>query len=54
MTSIQGLPQFIDDRFVQTNLPSFYGASEKVNMLRMQVKLCRSIAEINSSMTTIS
>lgn len=52
MTSIQGLPQSIDDRFVQTGLPSFSGIVEKANTLNAHIKLCRNIADINSSKST--
>lgn len=49
MSSIQGLPQSIDDRFVQAIPPSFSGSPEKARTLGMHIKLCRSIAEISSS-----
>lgn len=49
MSSIQGLPQSIDDCFVQAIPPSFLGFPEKTRSLRTHIKLCRSIAEINSS-----
>lgn len=49
MSSIQGLPQSIDDRFVQAIPPSFSESPEKARTLGMHIKLCRSIAEINSS-----
>lgn len=49
MTSIQGLPQSVDDRFVQTDLPSFVGSPEKIATIGMHIKLCRSIADISSS-----
>lgn len=49
MACIQGLPQSVDDRFVQTNLPSSSGSSEKATTLAMHIKLCRRVAEINNS-----
>lgn len=48
MSSIQGLPQSVDDRFIQTCLPSSSGPLER-ETLNMHIQLCRSIAEINSS-----
>ncbi|OJI83682.1 hypothetical protein ASPTUDRAFT_55703 [Aspergillus tubingensis CBS 134.48] len=47
MTSIQGLPQSVDDRFIQAKLPSPEG-SENIKSLDMHIKLCRSIADINA------
>ncbi|PWY72751.1 fungal-specific transcription factor domain-containing protein [Aspergillus eucalypticola CBS 122712] len=47
MTSIQGLPQSVDDHFIQTKLPSPVG-SENITILDMHIKLCRSIADINA------
>ena len=48
MTSIQGLPQSVDDRFIQAKLPTPEG-SENIKSLDMHIKLCRSIADINAS-----
>ncbi|GFN19694.1 fungal specific transcription factor domain-containing protein [Aspergillus tubingensis] len=48
MTSIQGLPQSVDDRFIQARLPSPEG-SENMTNLDMHIKLCRSIADINAT-----
>lgn len=50
MTCIQGLPQSIDDRFVQASLPSFPESPEKVETLRMHIKLSQSVSDINKSM----
>ncbi|GAA84838.1 fungal specific transcription factor domain-containing protein [Aspergillus luchuensis IFO 4308] len=47
MTSIQGLPQSVDDHFIQTKLPSPV-SSENITSLDMHIKLCRSIADINA------
>lgn len=52
MTSIQGLPQSVDDRFIQARLPSPEG-SENMTNLDMHIKLCRSIADINASKVPI-
>ncbi|KAJ5692231.1 hypothetical protein N7462_001654 [Penicillium macrosclerotiorum] len=49
MSIIQGLPQSIDDRFVETNLPSLSESQEKNKALDMHIKLCRSIDDINST-----
>jgi hypothetical protein len=49
MTCIQGLPQSVDDRFVQTSLPSSLGQPGKTTTLGMHIKLCRRVAEINDS-----
>lgn len=49
MTCVQGLPQSVDDRFVQTSLPSSPGLHGKTAMLDMHIKLCRRVAEINNS-----
>lgn len=49
MTCVQGLPQSIDDKFVQTSLPSFGGRALKVSTLDMHIKLSRSISDINKS-----
>ncbi|KAJ5476349.1 hypothetical protein N7475_002078 [Penicillium sp. IBT 31633x] len=48
MTCVQGLPQSVDDRFVQTSLPSSPGLHGKTAMLDMHIKLCRRVAEINN------
>ncbi|OJJ72082.1 hypothetical protein ASPBRDRAFT_675005 [Aspergillus brasiliensis CBS 101740] len=48
MASIQGLPQSIDDRFIQTKLPSSVG-SEDITALDMNIRLCRSIADFNAT-----
>ncbi|KAL2818579.1 fungal-specific transcription factor domain-containing protein [Aspergillus granulosus] len=52
-TSIQGLPQSIDDRFVQTDLPSSVGSPERVTTLRMHLKLCQSVANISNTVYAI-
>ncbi|PYI10986.1 hypothetical protein BO78DRAFT_457944 [Aspergillus sclerotiicarbonarius CBS 121057] len=52
-TSIQGLPQSIDGRFVQTSLPSSVGSSDRITTLCMHLKLCQSIAEINSTVYAV-
>ena len=48
MTSLMGLPQSINDRYVQTQLPAFPDASETMS-LGMHIKLSQIIAEVNSS-----
>ncbi|CAG8301965.1 unnamed protein product [Penicillium salamii] len=53
MTCVQGLPQSIDDKFVQTSLPSFGGCSSKVSTLDMHIKLSRSISDINKTVYAI-
>ncbi|KAL5362023.1 fungal-specific transcription factor domain-containing protein [Aspergillus floccosus] len=53
MTSVQGLPQSMDDRFIQTNLPSFEGSPDGFRSLGMHVRLCRSMADINSTVYAI-
>ncbi|KAJ5380211.1 uncharacterized protein N7496_002639 [Penicillium cataractarum] len=53
MSSIQGLPQSIDDRFVQAIPPSFPGSPERARRLSMHIKLCRSIADINSTVYAV-
>ena len=49
MTSLMGLPQSIPDEQIHYQLPSFPGSPQKQAGLRMQIKMCRIIAEINSS-----
>ncbi|KAE8151446.1 hypothetical protein BDV25DRAFT_138866 [Aspergillus avenaceus] len=49
MSSIQGLPLSVDDRFVWTSLPSSPRSSKKDAALDMHIKLCRSMADINST-----
>jgi hypothetical protein len=51
MTSLMGLPQSINDRYVQTQLPSFSDATETMS-LGMHIKLSQIIAEVNSSKRT--
>ncbi|KAL4892370.1 hypothetical protein BDV59DRAFT_193869 [Aspergillus ambiguus] len=53
MTSIQGLPQSIDDRFVQTSLPASVGSPTTITALGMHIQLSRSIADINSTVYAI-
>ncbi|KAL4738952.1 hypothetical protein BDV11DRAFT_205570 [Aspergillus similis] len=53
LTSIQGLPQSVDDHFVQTDLPSFMGSPEKIATMSMHIKLCRSLADISSTVYAI-
>jgi hypothetical protein len=48
MTSLMGLPQSINDRYVQTQLPTFSDQAETVS-LEMHIKLSQIIAEVNSS-----
>lgn len=48
MTSLMGLPQSINDRYVQTRLPTFADPSETMS-LGMHIKLSQIIAEVNSS-----
>jgi hypothetical protein len=48
MTSLMGLPQSINDRYVQTQLPTFADTSETMS-LGMHIKLSQIIAEVNSS-----
>lgn len=48
MTSLMGLPQSINDRYVQTQLPTFTDPSETMS-LGMHIKLSQIIAEVNSS-----
>lgn len=48
MTSLMGLPQSINDRYVQTQLPTFADPSETMS-LGMHIKLSQIIAEVNSS-----
>ncbi|KAJ5358292.1 hypothetical protein N7541_005450 [Penicillium brevicompactum] len=47
MTCIQGLPQSIDDRFMQASLPSFPESPERVGMLNLHIKLSQSLSDIN-------
>ncbi|KAI9897966.1 hypothetical protein N3K66_006326 [Trichothecium roseum] len=47
MTSLMGLPQAIQDEDVQADTPTYQGVTQRLTALRMQVKLCRSIARIN-------
>ncbi|KAJ5959849.1 uncharacterized protein N7479_006999 [Penicillium vulpinum] len=47
MTSLMGLPQSINDRYVQTQLPTFSDPSETMS-LGMHIKLSKIIAEVNS------
>ena len=49
MTCVQGLPQSIDDNFVQTSLPSFAESPLRALTLDMHIKLSRSVSEINKS-----
>lgn len=48
MTSLMGLPQSINDRNVQTQLPTFADPTETMS-LRMHIKLSQILAEVNSS-----
>lgn len=54
MTSLMGLPQSVRDDDVHCQLPSFSGSIQRTAALSMQIKLARIIAEINSSMSTVS
>lgn len=47
MTSLMGIPQAIQDEDVQADTPTYQGVTQRLTALRMQVKLCRSIARIN-------
>ncbi|OQE67764.1 hypothetical protein PENNAL_c0161G04641 [Penicillium nalgiovense] len=53
MSCIQGLPQSVDDRFVQSSLPSSSGPAGKLTTLGMHIKLCRRVAEINNKVYAI-
>lgn len=53
MTSLMGLPQSINDRYVQTQLPTFSDQAETVS-LGMHIKLSQIVAEVNSSKTNRS
>ncbi|KAJ5774262.1 hypothetical protein N7457_009158 [Penicillium paradoxum] len=53
MTSLMGLPQSINDRYVQTQLPTFSDPSETMS-LGMHIKLSQIIAEINSTIYVIN
>ncbi|KXG45193.1 Transcription factor [Penicillium griseofulvum] len=48
MTSLMGLPQSINDRYVQTKLPTFADPSETMS-LGMHIKLSQIIAEVNGT-----
>lgn len=49
MTFLMGLPQSIQDDQLHHQLPSFVESPQRMAALSMQIKLCRIIAEINSS-----
>ncbi|GKZ37446.1 hypothetical protein AbraIFM66950_008996 [Aspergillus brasiliensis] len=53
MTSIQGLPQSIDDRFIRAKLPSSVGSEVIITALDMHIRLCLSIADINATVYAI-
>ncbi|CAP91208.1 Pc13g01390 [Penicillium rubens Wisconsin 54-1255] len=53
MTSLMGLPQSINDRYVQTQLPTFADPSETMS-LGMHIKLSQIIAEVNSTIYVIN
>jgi hypothetical protein len=53
MTSLMGLPQSINDRYVQTQLPTFSDQADTVS-LGMHIKLSQIVAEVNSSKTNRS
>ncbi|CAG8146724.1 unnamed protein product [Penicillium olsonii] len=53
MTCVQGLPQSIDDNFVQTSLPSFAESPLRALTLDMHIKLSRSVSEINKTVYAI-
>ena len=48
MTSLMGLPQTINDRYVQTQIPVFADPTETIS-LGMHIKLSQILAEVNSS-----
>ncbi|KAJ6044107.1 hypothetical protein N7499_006611 [Penicillium canescens] len=52
MTSLMGLPQSINDRYVQTQLPTFSDQAETVS-LEMHIKLSQIIAEVNTKVYAI-
>ncbi|KAJ0426811.1 fungal-specific transcription factor domain-containing protein [Aspergillus carlsbadensis] len=47
ITSLMGLPQSIHDSQIHHQLPSFPGSPQKAVALRMQIRMCQIIAEIN-------
>ncbi|KAF4760048.1 hypothetical protein HAV15_006166 [Penicillium sp. str.  len=53
MTSLMGLPQSINDRYVQTQLPTFADPSETMS-LGMHIKLSQIIAEVNSTIYVVN
>ncbi|KAJ5341000.1 hypothetical protein N7541_010124 [Penicillium brevicompactum] len=52
MTSLMGLPQTINDRYIQTQIPEFADATETMS-LSMHIKLSQIIAEVNSTIYVI-
>lgn len=50
MTSLVGLPQSIRDNQLHHQLPSFPESSQKVIALRLLIKMCQIMEEINNSM----
>lgn len=49
ITSLQGLPQAIDDAQIHHELPHFQGCPEKTTALRIQIRMCQIIADIDKS-----
>ncbi|RMJ28715.1 hypothetical protein PHISP_00464 [Aspergillus sp. HF37] len=49
MTSLMGLPQSIRDNQVHHQLPSYPESPQKVVALRLQIKMCQIMEEINST-----
>jgi proline utilization trans-activator len=49
MTSLMGLPQCIRDNQVHHQLPSYPESPQKEVALRLQIKMCQIMEEINSS-----
>lgn len=54
MTSLMGLPQSIPDGQIYHQLPSFPGSPQKVAGLRMQIRMCRILADINGGEYSVS
>lgn len=49
LTSLMGLPQSIEDSQIHHELPLFHESPHKVTALRIQIKMCQIIADINRS-----
>jgi proline utilization trans-activator len=50
MTSMMGLPQYVQDMDIHCQLPVFPESNQRTTTLDMHIKLARIIAEINNSM----